>query len=464
MPVPHIPSVAFRQALLRSEQLRIVGILGFVAVLWLAGMLRVLRLHDAVQTALWWRGQIIMAAFVAYEVLLLRTVRRATDAGTDVRSRVWLVSLIIETSLPAVALALLNNPAVALAYRPLASPAVLTFFLFIIMSTLRLSPRLCQATGLVAAVSYLAAAVHVGWRPLVVDPGGEAVTRTAVPMYALIMLVGGFVAGAVAREIRKHVNAALREAEVRREMERLQHDLDVARSIQQGLLPHVVPQVTGFEIAGWSQPADKTGGDYYDWQELPDGRWVAMLADVTGHGIGPALLAAVCRAYARASFGLGEDLGTAMERINRALLADLSDGRFVTFVATVCGPGSGKVQLLSAGHGPLFVYYLRADAATAFTAQGLPFGIAPGFASEPVHEFELEPGDMIVLATDGFFEWEDAEGEQFGAARLEEVIRAASSLPPRPLIARLYDAVVRFSGGTPQQDDLTAVVIRRVEA
>jgi len=86
-----------------------------------------------------------------------------------------------------------------------------------------------------------------------------------------------------------------------------------------------------------------------------------MLADVTGHGLGPALLAAVCRAYARASFGLGEDLRTSMERINRAILADLSEGRFATFVAAICQPGSGHVQLLSAGHGPCSFTGSRAE-------------------------------------------------------------------------------------------------------
>jgi serine phosphatase RsbU (regulator of sigma subunit) len=118
--------------------------------------------------------------------------------------------------------------------------------------------------------------------------------QRAVFGYAATLLIAGFVAGVVAGEFRKQVDAALREAELRRQVDSLEHDLGVARSIQQSLLPGTMPLIKGFEIAGWNQPADQTGGDYYDWQLLPDGKVVVALADVTGHGIGPALLASVC--------------------------------------------------------------------------------------------------------------------------------------------------------------------------
>ena len=237
--------------------------------------------------------------------------------------------------------------------------------------------------------------------------------------------------------------------------------MDIARSIQQGLLPAAAPNIEGFEIAGWSQPADRTGGDYFDWQALQDGRLVVMLADVTGHGLGPALLAAVCRAYARASFRPGEDLWTSMERINRALRADLSEGRFVTFVAVTCRPGGDRLQLLSAGHGPVFLYRIKGGTTSGMKAQGMPLGVTSEFSSDPPLEIELQPGDMVVLATDGFFDWSNAEGEQFGTARLAQAIRAAGTLPPQQIIATLYDAVVEFTGGTSQKDDLTAVIIKR---
>jgi serine phosphatase RsbU (regulator of sigma subunit) len=279
--------------------------------------------------------------------------------------------------------------------------------------------------------------------------------------YALVLIIAGFVAGAVASEVRKQVDAALREAEVRRQVESLEHDLEVARSIQQSLLPSGAPQIEGFEIAGWNQPADQTGGDYYDWQCLPDGRLVIALADVTGHGIGPALLAAVCRAYARASFRLCGGLMPAMEQINASLAGDIGEGRFVTFVTAVCAPGNSRVELLSAGHGPLFLYVLKNDCFNEMGAQGLPLGIIANLVSEPPHVLYLSPGDLLVLTTDGFFEWANPQDELFGCKRLEQVIRTSRAKPPSEIISDLYQAVIAFSGGTRQQDDLTAVIIKR---
>jgi serine phosphatase RsbU (regulator of sigma subunit) len=222
----------------------------------------------------------------------------------------------------------------------------------------------------------------------------------------------------------------------------------------------VTPQIEGFEIAGWNRPADQTGGDYYDWQVLPNGTVVVELADVTGHGIGPALLAAVCRAYARANLGRGNGLLEAMEQLNSELIRDIGEGRFVTFVAVVFAAGCRRVELLSAGHGPSFVYVLKEDRFKEIGAQGLPLGISSQLISDPPEILELYAGDVLVLATDCFLEWTNREGEQFGVKRLEETIRKSKEKRASELIATLYGAVLAFSGGTKQQDDLTAVVIK----
>ena len=101
---------------------------------------------------------------------------------------------------------------------------------------------------------------------------GSAVTQSSVSLYAITLLLGGLIAAAVAGQIRKHVQSALREAETKQKLEAIQHDLEVARSIQQSLLPNGPPRIVGFDIAGWNQPADDTGGDYFDWITLPDGK------------------------------------------------------------------------------------------------------------------------------------------------------------------------------------------------
>ena len=453
-------SAAFQNAELNSEHFRIFGVLVFVAIFIIVTTVRIFVLRTAAEATSGAWSYILASVVIGYELWTLRKVDLALKTGTGLNAEFWILSTILETSIPAVAIVFLTSQQVEAIYRPAASPAVLVFFIFIILSTLRLDPWIAVLSGVVASVTYLCAAWYLGWR-LPLPGAGAPVVQTTVTLNAITLLIGGIVAGAVASQIRRHVRAALREAETKRKLEILEHDLQVARSIQQSLLPQGAPQIEEFDVAGWNQPADDTGGDFFDWQTLPGGKLIVSLADVTGHGIGPALLAALCRAYARGSFSITEDLPVAFEHIHHALTADLTPGRFVTFVATICRPGHPDVEILSAGHGPILVYSRTDDRFTPVSTHALPFGILPSFSSDPPSRLPLHPGDMVLLATDGFFEWEDDRGEQFGVGRTEETFRACRDLPPSEIIARLYDAVKAFSKGSKQQDDLTAVIIKR---
>ena len=118
------------------------------------------------------------------------------------------------------------------------------------------------------------------------------------------------------------------------------------------------------------------------------------------------------------------------------------------------------MELLSAGQGPLFTYLLHEDRIESMGAQGLPLGILPMLNSDPSQFLELRPGDILLLVTDGLYEWENSHGDQFGPQRLETVVRGARDLAPEGIIDALYKAVLEFSDGTKQQDDLTMVVIK----
>lgn len=456
-----IASAAFRDAQLRSERLRVFGIVIFVIIFLLIAIVRVFVVRTVARSAFPVWDLALPAGIILYELWMLRRINRALHEGRSLASWFWVLSTILETSIPAVVIAFLSSREIEAAYRPVATPALLGFFIFIILSTLRLTNWICYLSGAVAAVTYVSAALHLGWRPPV--PGiAASPAQTSVTSNAILFLVGGAVAGIVAGQIRKFIEAALREAETKRKLATVEHDLQVARSIQQSLLPKEKPQIAGFDIAGWNKSADDTSGDYFDWVSLPNGNLVAMLADVTGHGIGPALLAAVCRAYARASFNVEPDISSALAHINQALARDLTVGRFVTFVAAVCGSNGKDTEILSAGHGPLFIYSRSEDSFMELTAHAVPFGILPIFNSEPPTKVQLQPGDMLLLATDGFYEWENDMGEQFGAQRLMDAVRASRDLPSPEIIAKLHEAVIQFSNGTRQQDDLTAVLIKGV--
>ena len=260
-------------------------------------------------------------------------------------------------------------------------------------------------------------------------------------------------------DLRSHVD---RLAVEKAERQKIEHDLDIARQIQRGLLPTEKPNLAGYDIAGWSRAADKTGGDYYDWQLLPDGRLLVSLADVSGHGVGPALVAAVCRAYTRASLPSAElQLDQVVDRLNDLLVADMPEGRFVTFVGVLLDSQQHQAHMVSAGHGPLFRCVTSRNELIESGADGLPLGLMSDNQYGPANDFPLESGDFIVLVTDGLFEWTNAAGEPYGLERLRTSILALSKSSADDMIRGLYDSATRFVGDVPQPDDVTIVIVRR---
>jgi sigma-B regulation protein RsbU (phosphoserine phosphatase) len=245
------------------------------------------------------------------------------------------------------------------------------------------------------------------------------------------------------------------------EKQRLQRDLDIARGIQQALLPSEAPKVEGFEVAGWNKPADETGGDCFDYLPLEDGRVAVTIADATGHGIGPALVIAECRAMLRATVTLTQDLAQVVSRVNDLLSRDLPDHRFVTAFLGLLMPRERRMAYLSAGHGPLFFFRASDGEVRELPTQGLPLGILPDCAYEPPVEAAFEPGDMLLLFTDGFFEWANGANEAFGTERLLAIVREHRAAPPAAIIEHIYGALLDFVGGTKQSDDLTAVIVKK---
>jgi sigma-B regulation protein RsbU (phosphoserine phosphatase) len=259
-------------------------------------------------------------------------------------------------------------------------------------------------------------------------------------------------------DLRAHIERLACETAAR---QRLHHDLEIARKIQRGLLPVMKPDLPGHDIAGWSQPADQTGGDYYDWQSLPDRRTIVTLADVSGHGIGPAVVTAACRAYSRASFATLREFAPVVAQLNDLLVADLPQGHFITFVAALLDPRSDHVEVISAGHGPVLHYVAAERRVVELESSNLPLGVAPGLTFHPALRRHLAPGDSLLLLTDGFCEWTNPQEEMFGVESLCAAVVQLAHLPSEQIITGLYEKVRAFSQGTPQADDVTAVVVKR---
>jgi len=456
MSVDALQSRAFQRASLKSESYRVVALLCLLVAGLAYVILRGVTTHNYL--LLFVQSAVIVLA-IAHEAVMWRAIRRALRYDGDLRAELWVFNILIESQLPTVTLFVLLLNAWITPYQVLVAPAIVIYFLFITLSILRLRPSLTLVTGLLSAAGYLFVALYVELRFSDSTPAAEKFHFPVYIVYAASIFLAGIIAALVARQIRGYVRAALREAKLQSELEQINHDLDLARSIQQDLMPARPPQLDDFEIAGWNQPANQTGGDYFDWQALPDGQLAISIGDATGHGIGPALVSALCRAYARASFLA--DQNQILERLNSLLASDLADDRFVTFAVIFLNPANSKVKVLSAGHGPILWYRRAANKWENFEAQGIPLGMIDGMSYEDSRLNYLRAGDMIVLVTDGFYEWQNPQSEEFGLTRLKDTIHAARDCSPEEVIAKLYAAVKDFSKGTAQNDDLTAVVLKR---
>jgi serine phosphatase RsbU (regulator of sigma subunit) len=457
-----ISSRAFQLAQLRSERARVRALLIVFGALLLLVLLRGVMTLAQGHRGEAWPFALLLAMMTGYEAFWLRLVERTIASTQEFSNATWITNVFIESLLPTAALLLQVQSSFVGPDRALMSPVVLTYALFIILSTLHLNPVLSSLAGLFSAAGYAAVSIYL----FLMFPQAMAEDRLmaygASLTAAAILLLSGVVAGTVARQIRLHVLAALREAESRAKVAQLEHDLGIARSIQQGLLPKAEPAIEGFDVAGWNQPADETGGDYYDWQSLSDGRVAITIADVTGHGIGSALCMAACRSYVRSGLANGPDLHSLLTRMNQLLYADLPSERFVTLAAGLLKPSDATLQLISAGHGPLLFYSAAENRFRTLDAQGLPLGLLPRANYCGPTDLRFQPGDILVLVTDGFVEWANENEEDFGEDRLKHIISSHSHRSAATIISELYSAVVKFAGPTPQLDDLTALVVKRL--
>ncbi|MGD9329994.1 MAG: SpoIIE family protein phosphatase [Desulfobacterales bacterium] len=244
---------------------------------------------------------------------------------------------------------------------------------------------------------------------------------------------------------------------------RLRQSLDLAKEVQQNLLPEKTPQVRGLDIAARSVYCEETGGDYFDY--LPGGKGLhAVIGDVAGHGIASALLMSSVRAALRQKSTAAEELGALMAGVNRHVALDVGDsGRFVTLFYLVVEPEAASIEWVRAGHDPALYYRLADDAFEELSGQGLPLGVDPDSRFEACRREGIRDGDTIVLATDGIWEARDGKGQMFGKQALKTIIRKSRHLPATGIVDTVFAAVDHFVNERRYADDMTLVVVKVVE-
>jgi serine phosphatase RsbU (regulator of sigma subunit)/anti-sigma regulatory factor (Ser/Thr protein kinase) len=257
---------------------------------------------------------------------------------------------------------------------------------------------------------------------------------------------------------------ALRVGQLVREQEaeaatrqRFEQELEVARLIQQNFLPQELPDLPGWQIAAYYRPAREVGGDFYDVIPLPDGRVAFVVGDVTDKGVPAALVMSATRSVLRASATRLIEPGVVLERVNEHLCPDMPAKMFVTCLYGVLDPASGLLRFANAGHD--LPYVKTADGVIELRARGMPLGLMPGMAYEE-KEAVLEPGDSVLLHSDGVVEAHDPDREMFGFPRLKETM--AGSPGGQELIERVIAVLEAFTGpGAEQEDDITMVTLQR---
>jgi predicted ester cyclase len=249
----------------------------------------------------------------------------------------------------------------------------------------------------------------------------------------------------------------MRAAEAQ-ERERIEQELQVARRIQQELLPENVPELDGWRIATYYEPAREVGGDFYDFLELEDGRLGLVVGDATGHGMPAALVMATTRGMLRAVVQSLVSPGEALARVNEALAAEIPPSTFVTCLYGILDPESGRFSYANAGHNlPCRRHYDQAD---ELRARGMPLGLMPGTGYEE-KEAVLEVGDSVLFYSDGLVEAHDPEGEMFGFPRLRGLV-AEHAADEGSLVDFLMDELRSFTGDRwEQEDDITLMTLGR---
>lgn len=251
-------------------------------------------------------------------------------------------------------------------------------------------------------------------------------------------------------------NANLHDQVVRQRV--LERDLELAQQVQRGFLPQKAPELEKYTLHHFYQPADKVGGDYFDYIALPDGRVAVVLADVVGHGMAAALQTAQLSAALKFSLATKSCPAEAIRSLNETLSEDSLDDRFITLVMLVIHPDSDKITIVNAGHMPPLLCRGDETQELGDHIRSVPLLVLDSFAYEPV-ETTLQPGDHVLIYTDGLNEAMNPQGELYGTDRLFEVVKGHTS--GAELVERLVDDVRTFANGLPPKDDMCLVCCSR---
>ena len=237
-------------------------------------------------------------------------------------------------------------------------------------------------------------------------------------------------------------------------------ELGIAGRVQQGLFPACAPEFPGFDLAGAAHPAAAMCGDYFDYFATEDGQLGIVIGDVSGHGLGPAVVMAETRGYVRAFMRTLPGATDVLRALNRALIEDLEDGRFVTMLLARLDTRTRVLTYANAGHPSGFVLGRDGRVRTVLESSGTPLGVSAAWGVTDAEPVALEPGDTVVLMTDGITESQAPDGSLLGAEGALQLVRAQLAGSAQQVLEGLVAGAQAFAEGGPQTDDLTAIICK----
>lgn len=249
------------------------------------------------------------------------------------------------------------------------------------------------------------------------------------------------------------------------EKKRLDLELQMAQDIQRILLPSTSPQVDHFEVSGINIPALHVSGDYFDYVRIDENRCGVVIADVSGKGVPASLIMAMCRSVLRSNASETASASEVLHKVNRQLYPDIKEDMFISMAYVILDSASNRVTLCRAGHDAPILFRAATKTVEKLNPPGMALGIDSGDVFDRITgDFfqTLEPGDCLVLYTDGVTEALDRKGLEFGMKRMLDSIQRSAANGAQGIIDRLTDEVREFIGSHPQHDDITMIVIRRI--
>ncbi|OYV86355.1 MAG: hypothetical protein B7Z63_04130, partial [Ignavibacteriae bacterium 37-53-5] len=331
----------------------------------------------------------------------------------------------------------------------LSAALIFLFLRYDFVTTLVASAIFCSAQGLI---------------PIFNSSNSYMATNSVISSIILLLPIAvSFVA--LWRKQAFELTVDLMPVHIRRisERERMSRELEIAKNVQNNLLPKSTPSVPSLEFGGICIPALEVGGDYYDFVQMQSGLIGTAIADVSGKGLPAAIYMTLTKG---ALLGSAEDQPSprkVLSKINQIVYRSISRGTFISMIYAVIDTKTNKVKFSRAGHNPLALFSSDSTSAKLFTPNGLALGLDDGDkfdATLEEMEITLKPGDALVFYTDGFTEAMDSEANEFGEERLVELIKATRQLPVKEMLEKIDAGVRKFVGGAPQHDDMTMVVMK----